>query len=65
MNFKREKVSGYKQGRQTARMIYAFLITNNVQGRATGLHGLLNMEVRRSNLKMFDQAWEETLMGME
>ena len=30
-----------------------------------GKNDLLNIELRSDSLKMFDQAWEETLMAME
>ena len=49
-------------GRQIAFMLCAFY---NVQGRAIGMNDLLNIELRNDSLKMFDQAWDETLMAMD
>ena len=43
---------------------YALFKLNDVYGRA-GMNDLLNMELRNDKLKLFDLAWEETLMTME
>ena len=44
-------------------LINAFFKINDVQGRAIGLTDRLSTELVDVNLKMFDLAWEEALMG--
>ena len=61
-NHKRRKGLPTLTGRQIACKIYVFFKINDVQGRALGWNDLLNIELRNENLKMFDQAWEDTLM---
>ena len=43
-------------------MIYSKL--NDVQRRGIDMNDLLNIELCDCNLKIFDQAWDETLMAM-
>ena len=45
-------------------MIYPFFKRNDVQSRSIGPSDLLKIELRSDSVKLFDQAWEETLMGM-
>ena len=40
-------------------------LQNDVQGRATAMNDLLNTDLCNDNLKVFDQAWVETLMVMD
>ena len=39
--------------------------STDVQAGAIGLNDLLNIELRDGNLKMSDQAWDETLTAMD
>ena len=42
-----------------------FFKINDLQGRASGMSDLLHIQLRNDNVKMFDQAWEETWMAMD
>ena len=44
-------------------MIYAVVKINDAQGPAIDMNDLLNIELRKDSLKMFDEAWEGTLMA--
>ena len=50
-------------GRHIAFMIYAVVKINDVHGPAIGTNDLLNIELRKDSLKMFDETWEGTLMA--
>ena len=45
---------------QIAFIIYAYFKINDVQGRATGINDLLNIELRCDSLKMFELGCDKT-----
>ena len=41
------------------------MVSDRKTGRAIGIDDVLNVELINDNLKKFDEAWEEFLMGLE
>ena len=48
-------------GRQIMFQVFSFII-NKTQGPTMDLNDLLNGELYTDNLKMYNQAWEETIL---
>ena len=50
-------------GRQIAFMVYAFFNFHDHQRGVVGMNDLLNIELVNDNLKTFDEAWENDVVG--
>ena len=51
-------------GRQILYQIFSFFNIDETQGHILNMNDLLNVELYNDTLKMFDLAWEETLLPM-
>ena len=51
-------------GRQSIFQKKKFFNINETQGHSMNLSDLLNVELYNDNLKMFNEAWEETLLAV-
>jgi len=51
-------------GRQIAYMIYSHFRLTEVDGAVLEITDLLKVELKKDNVRAFDTAWDETLLGM-